>query len=81
MVGQHLFAMACDDVQDWYEPDSTVAATWPVIAGSFDLPDAVEDAECSAVITTLENATVDIDGSPIDIGSITLTNPSSGWTA
>jgi hypothetical protein len=82
-VGQHLFANHCDDVDEWFEPDQIVAARWPIIAGSFDYPGNDGTGSCTqgSVTTTLSDSVVDIDGTLVELGPITIDNDSFGCFA
>lgn len=83
VAGRHLFANHCDDVDEWFEPDPLIAATWPIVAGSFHYPGSDGTGSCTqgAIATTLHDAVVDIDGTPVELGSVTIDNKSFGCFA
>lgn len=82
-AGQQLFANHCDDVLEWFEPNPEVAATWPIIGGSFDYPGSDGSGDCGqgAITTTLVGAVVDVDGTAVELGSIEIENRSFGCFA
>ena len=80
LVGKHLFAQSCDDVIEFWEPESIITASWPLSAGTFEL--ALPDTDvpgCSAndVATVLVGAVVETPVGRIDLPDLSLTN--SAW--
>ncbi len=83
IVGKHLFAQSCDDVVEFWEPETTIAATWPIVAGSFELDSAASPAGCggSSVTTTLTAAVVDTPSGQFALPTLELTNAAWGCFA
>jgi len=83
IVGKNLFAQSCDDVFEFWEPESIVAASWPIVAGSFELdaPATSEGCGGSRVSTTLNAAIVDTPSGQEMLPTLELTNAAWGCFA
>lgn len=83
MVGKDLFANHCDDVVEFHEPETIVAATWPLTAGSFEVAASASEGEwCGTIVTTrLTGAVVGTPRGDIPLGDLDLVNDAWGCFA
>lgn len=81
--GAHLFANHCDDVAEWFEPSPIAVVDWPVVAGTFDYPDAT-GGPCTGgerVTVVLSGAVVETSDGPVALDPIEITNDAFGCFA
>jgi hypothetical protein len=84
VVGRHLFVNHCDDVLEWFEPESERFVTWPVTAGRFDYTPGEDTGLCTGsgpVTTQLLDAVVTTPGGSIELPTIPLVNDAFGCFA
>ena len=85
-IGKNLLVNNCDDVWEYWEPESVVAASWPLSAGTirFEAPDQTGFEACGTagpVEATLEGAVIDTPDGPLELGDLTIVNEAYGCFA
>lgn len=83
VVGKNLMVNHCDDVIEGWEPESVVAAEWPVTAGTlqFEAPEGESCGGSGPVEASLDGIVVETPEGPVELGDLTVVNEHYGCFA
>ncbi len=86
VVGKNLLVNHCDDVMEYWEPESIVAASWEVTEGvlDFEAPTEVGFDACGTagpVEASLTGAVISTPDGPLELGDLTMVNEFYGCFA